>query len=213
MDLKKLTIREFDRAAEQFDDDSVSVYNICRNDYPDLLSEINSEPWASVLDAGGGTGAVIYLLHEKYPGKSYTGIDLSEKMIASAKRKNIGSADFVLGDCEELPFESNSFDVVMCSQSFHHYTRPQMFFDSVSRVLKPNGRFILRDMTSSFEPLRWFFNHVELPVINHVARKGDVHVYNRKEIEALCENCCMILEKYENRRWFRLHCVCRKKEV
>ena len=40
-----------------------------------------------------------------------------------------------------------------------------------------------------------------------------VSVYNRKEIEALCENCCMILEKYENRRWFRLHCVCRKKEV
>ena len=149
MDLKKLTVLEFDKAAEQFDNDNISVYNICRNDYPHILKEIDTQKWEGVLDAGCGTGAVIELLHEKYPDKQYTGIDISSKMIEVAQRKNISNAVFMQGDCEELPFSDNSFDVVICSQSFHHYTRPQMFFNSVSRVLKPNGRLILRDMSTA----------------------------------------------------------------
>ena len=98
MDLKKLTIKEFDKAAEQFDNDNISVYNLCRKDYTHLLAALEEEKWESVLDAGCGTGAVIYMLHEKYPDKNYTGIDLSEKMIEVAKRKNIDGASFVQGD-------------------------------------------------------------------------------------------------------------------
>lgn len=33
---KKLTLREFNMAAEKFDDNDPSVYNLCRKDYPDL---------------------------------------------------------------------------------------------------------------------------------------------------------------------------------
>ena len=36
---KNLTLREFDAAAEKFDDSDPSVYNLCRKDYPDLLDE------------------------------------------------------------------------------------------------------------------------------------------------------------------------------
>lgn len=36
---KKLSLKEFDRAAEKFDDDDPSVYNMCRKDYPDILAE------------------------------------------------------------------------------------------------------------------------------------------------------------------------------
>lgn len=210
MDLKQLTVKEFDKAAQQFDDNSISVYNLCRKDYPHILKEIDSEPWESVLDAGCGTGAVLYLLHEKYPGKSYTGIDLSEKMIDTARNKNIDGAIFVQGDCEELPFESGLFDVVICSQSFHHYTRPEMFFDSVSRVLKPNGRLILRDMSMPLAAVRWFVNHIEMKLINHLLRKGDVRVYSKEEVDELCRHSGMKLEKFEYQRRFRMQCVCRK---
>ena len=37
---KNLTLREFDAAAEKFDDSDPSVYNLCRKDYPDLLEEL-----------------------------------------------------------------------------------------------------------------------------------------------------------------------------
>ena len=41
---KNLTLREFDAAAEKFDDSDPSVYNLCRKDYPDLLEELLKEP-------------------------------------------------------------------------------------------------------------------------------------------------------------------------
>ena len=41
MNLKKLTIKEFDKAAEHFEDNNPSVYNLCKKDYPDILAEIN----------------------------------------------------------------------------------------------------------------------------------------------------------------------------
>lgn len=34
---KNLTLREFDAAAEKFDDSDPSVYNLCRKDYPRLV--------------------------------------------------------------------------------------------------------------------------------------------------------------------------------
>ena len=159
MDLKKLTIKEFDKAAEHFEDNTPSVYNLCKKDYPDILREINKENWHSVLDAGCGTAAVIELLSRKYPDKEYTGIDISEKMIDVANKKHLKNARFVQGDCENLPFEKESFDAVICSQSFHHYTDPQAFFNSVSRVLKNGGRLILRDMSTNIMPVYWFVNH------------------------------------------------------
>ena len=210
MDLKKLTIKEFDKAAEHFEDSSPSVYNLCKKDYPDILAEINKENWHSVLDAGCGTAAVIELLSREYPDKEYTGIDISEKMIEVANRKNLKNARFVRGDCENLPFENESFDAVICSQSFHHYTDPQGFFNSVFRVLKKGGRLILRDMSNSCPPVYWFVNHIEMPLINHLAHKGDVRIYNEKDIEKLCQNSGMELERFEHKWFFRMHVVCRK---
>ena len=72
--------------------------------------------------------------------RHYTGLDLTPAMIEQAKKKNIPNADFVVGDCENFPFEKNTFDAIICSNSFHHYPNPQAFFDSVKRCLRPGGR-------------------------------------------------------------------------
>ena len=42
--------------------------------------------------------------------------------------------------------------------SFHHYPNPQAFFDSVKRCLRPNGRLILRDVTSDNKILIWLIH-------------------------------------------------------
>lgn len=138
MEHKKLSIKEFDAAAKQFDGDDPSIYNMCRKDYPDILKELEKEPFHDMLDAGCGTGAVIKLLKSKYPDRNYTGIDLSGKMIAVAKQKNLDNSTFIHGDCENLPFAKESFDVITCSMSFHHYPNADRFFQSCNRVLRPN---------------------------------------------------------------------------
>lgn len=83
---------------------------------------------------------MISLLAEKYPDRHYTGLDLTPAMIEQAKKKNIPNAEFVVGDCENFPFENNAFDAIICSNSFHHYPDPLAFFKSVKRCLRPGGK-------------------------------------------------------------------------
>ncbi len=207
---KKLSIREFDCVAAKFDDNDPSVYNLCRKDYPDVLAEVVKEPFSDLLDAGCGTGATLGLFNRDHPCKNYTGIDLSEKMIEAAKRKHLDGIRFVAGDCENLPFEDSSFDVVTCSMSFHHYPNPGKFFASLRRVLRSGGRLILRDMASGSKLLMWLMNRVEIPLLNRFMGKGDVHVYSRADIQCLCDASGLELERYEIRKGLRLHCVVRK---
>ena len=140
---KKLSIAEFTKAAGRYESNHAGIYEMCKKDYPDILEELEKEPFRDLLDAGCGPAPMISLLAEKYPDRHYTGLDLTPAMIEQAKKKNIPNATFVVGDCENFPFENDSFDVIICSMSFHHYPNPQAFFDSVKRCLRPNGRLIL----------------------------------------------------------------------
>ena len=144
-----LSVKEFDRAAEKYESGHAGVYELCKKDYPPILDELEKEPFETLLDCGCGTAPMLSLLSERYPERRYTGIDLSPNMIAAARAKGLKNASFVLGNCERLPFADDSFDAVICSQSFYHYPDPQSFFNSVFRVLRPGGRLILRDMTMS----------------------------------------------------------------
>ena len=137
---KELSVKEFTKAAEIYESDNAGVYKMCKKDYPDVLAELEKEPFTDLLDCGCGTGPMLTLLYRKYPEKHYTGIDLTPKMIEVSGRKNMKGVELVVGDCEDLPFAENSFDAVICCESFHHYPDPQKFFDSVYRVLRPNGR-------------------------------------------------------------------------
>ena len=206
--LKELTLREFNKAAMQFDNDDPSVYNMCRKDYPDILAELEKEEFADVLDAGCGTGAVLSLLLEKHPGINYTGIDLSPKMIKVAEAKKLSDVKFICGDCENMPFDAESFDAITCSMSFHHYPHPFDFFRSCKRVLRPGGRLIIRDMTVP-QPLLFLVNKVELPLV-HLIGKGDVACYGKKDMERFCSESGLKLEIFERRKGFRLHSVIRK---
>ncbi|MBQ8922475.1 MAG: methyltransferase domain-containing protein [Oscillospiraceae bacterium] len=206
---KALSVREFTKAAEVYETDHAGVYNMCKKDYPDVLAELEKEPFADLLDCGCGTAPMLTLLHEKYPEKHYTGIDLTPKMIEVAKAKNMEGVELVVGDCERLPFAKESFDVVICCESFHHYPNPQRFFNSVFRVLRPNGRFILRDMTMNSAAVRWFCNHIEMPLA-HLAGKGDVRIYGKEDIRSLCKKAGLRMESFEKRGFCRLHCVIRK---
>ena len=205
---KNLTIKEFTKAAGVYDSGHAGVYELCKDDYPPILEELEKEPFDSLLDVGCGTGPMIQLLSEKYPEKHYTGIDITPKMIEVAAAKQLPNTIFQVGDSENLPFEDASFDAVICSNSFHHYPNPQKFFDGVRRVLKPGGRFVLRDMTSA-DWLVHLMNRVEMPLLNKIGH-GDVRGYTLDKVRAFCDNAGLKVETLEKRPKFRLHLVARK---
>lgn len=206
---KDLSVKEFTKAAEDYETDKAGIYEMCKADYPDILFELEKEPWDTLLDAGCGPAPMITLLSEKYPDRHYTGIDLTPKMIEQARKKNIPHSEFVVGDCENLPFSENSFDAIICANSFHHYPNPQNFFNSVQKVLKPGGRLILRDYTAGAFVL-WLCNHIEIPLA-HLVGHGDVAMRSEAEIRKYCAKAKLTVEHFERRKGMRMHCIVRKK--
>ena len=206
---KNLTIREFTKAADVYESGHAGIYEMCKDDYPFIAGELAKEEYTDLLDCGCGTGPMISLLYEEDSGKHYTGLDITPRMIEVAKSKNLAGVSWVVGDCENLPFEENAFDAVICSNSFHHYPNPQRFFDSVQRVLRPDGRLILQDYTAP-GPILWLMNHMEMPLANLIGH-GDVGAYSLDEVRGFCRQSGLQVEKLESGKKFRLHLVARKK--
>ena len=206
---KNLSIKEFTKAAKLYDSDNAGIYNMCKDDYPPILEELRKEQFETLLDAGCGTAPMLTLLTKEYPDKHFVGLDLTPEMIHKAKEKNLPNTELIVGDCESLPFEAETFDVIINSQSFHHYPNPQDFFDSVYRVLKPGGCLILRDNTGP-KLLMKIMNSVFMPLAN-LAGHGDVKGYLLSEVREMCEKAGLVIEKLEAQKGHRLHLVARKK--
>ena len=207
---KDLTVKEFTKAAKIYETDHAGIYEMCKDDYPYISSELEKEDYHDLLDCGCGTGPMISLLYEKDSTKHYTGLDITPRMIEVGKSKSLSGVDWIVGDCENLPFDENSFDAIICSNSFHHYPNPQKFFDSVKKVLRPGGRLILQDYTSS-KPVLWLMNHIEMPLAN-MAGHGDVGAKSLDEIHEYCTNAGLKIELLESAKKARMHLVARKKQ-
>lgn len=206
--LKRLSIKEFTEAARIYESGHAGIYEICKDDYPQMLEELQQELFQDVLDVGCGTGAVLELLHREYPNKHLTGLDLTPGMIDVARAKQLDNVHFVVGDAEALSFEPQSFDAVLCSNSFHHYPHPERFFFEAARVLRPGGRLILRDYTSN-DFVVWLMNNIELPLARLMGH-GDVRISKVSELRALAEGAGLTLLKLEAQKGFRAHLVARK---
>lgn len=207
-ELKQLSIKEFTEAAKVYESGHAGIYEMCKDDYPQMLEELELEPFEDALDVGCGTGAVLELLHARYPSKHLTGLDLTPGMIDVARAKQLDNVSFVVGDAEALPFEPRSFDAVLCSNSFHHYPHPERFFAEVARVLRPGGRLVLRDYTSN-DVAVWLMNNIELPLARLLGH-GDVRILKLSELRALVEEFGLTPLKLEAQKGFRAHLVARK---
>jgi ubiquinone/menaquinone biosynthesis C-methylase UbiE len=101
-----------------------------------------------VLDVGCGTGTLAGLLVRSGWPVEVVGLDYSPNMCrqASAKvRAAGGRGHFVTGDSEHLPFADGRFDVITCSNSFHHYPRQQAVVLGMRQLLAPGGRLMIID--------------------------------------------------------------------
>ena len=114
---------------------------------------------ASVADFGCGSGVFTELLRRE--GFSSVGLDISPKLIALG-RVNYPGLDLRVGDAENLPFESGSFDGVLLNGLVHHFPDPSSLAKEVRRVLKPLGRFVAFD-PNRMNPFMWLYRDRSSP--------------------------------------------------
>ena len=109
-------------------------------------------------------------------------MDLSDEMIRVAEEKAIPGAEFLVASADRLQYPDESFDIVTCSQSFHHYPYPEKAMQEAMRVLKPGGLYSLSD-TGIGGAGAWIDNHI----LFKLAQSGDCHTTDRKGIAKLME--------------------------
>ena len=179
-DYEALSKKHFDGQAAEYDQRDTYYYSqngkiSCR----DIAEQISGVPYEALLDVGCGTGFLIDLLAKQRPAR-YCGVDLSDEMIRVAKGKGIRGAEFIVGSADRLPYPDESFDIVACSQSFHHYPYPEKAMREAKRVLRPGGLYMLSD-TGIGGIGAWIDNHILFKLM----KSGDCHTTDRKGIETM----------------------------
>ncbi len=168
---RRVQRKYFNKWAHSYDE-SILQHIVFRSSHNMLYKEIASRNSITtsykILDVGCGTGELAHSLAEDFKAAKVHGIDLSETMIEKARAKEFKeNIDFRVGDVEQLPYEDNTFDVITCSHSFHHYPNKEKAMAEMYRVLKPNGRLMIIDGCRDVFFGRIIFDIVEM-VEKHV---------------------------------------------
>lgn len=106
-----------------------------------ILGDVHGK---KILDVGCGDGALSYCLTQQ--GSMVIGIDnepLGIEMAQENFRQVGATGTFLVGSAYELPFESNTFDHVVCCEVIEHLEMPEKMITEVYRILKPGGIFAL----------------------------------------------------------------------
>lgn len=105
-----------------------------------VLKDSINEPLANLtlLNVGGSAGIIDEHLSKYF--NQVTGIDIDQEAIEYATQNFIKpNLKFELADAMHMKYESDSFDVVICSQVYEHVPDAKTLMSEIFRVLKPNG--------------------------------------------------------------------------
>lgn len=132
---------DFERAGWE-NIDTVSNYAksfalITRQSIPTLLDDAGVQAGLKVLDVATGPGYVAAAAFER--GAETLGIDFAAAQVNLARHQH-PLVQFEQADAEALPFESETFDAVVCAFGMCHLPNPDLALREAYRVLKKGGR-------------------------------------------------------------------------
>lgn len=103
-----------------------------------------------VLDLGSGAGIDVFLAAEKVGSGLVIGLDMTEEMVKKSERiaesYGYGNVKFQVGEMENLPFEEESFDVIVSNCVINLSTDKSRTFEETYRVLMDGGRIVVSDL-------------------------------------------------------------------
>lgn len=116
-----------------------------------VLSLLGNVKNKKILDVGAGTGRLAIRLAKL--GAEVTALDISEIMLNNLKLKIKNfKLNIAIGDAENLPFDDESFDIVIATFLIVHLKDTKRFFEETHRVLKPGGLFLLTNINQKNPP-------------------------------------------------------------
>jgi ubiquinone/menaquinone biosynthesis C-methylase UbiE len=111
----------------------------------DALSPIPEGFSGKLLEVPVGTGVLTVPVYKNMKDADITCLDYSVDMMKNAKKRaqalGMQNVTFVQGDVGALPFENESFDIVLSLNGFHAFPDKEAAYSETYRVLRKGGIF------------------------------------------------------------------------
>jgi ubiquinone/menaquinone biosynthesis C-methylase UbiE len=150
MDTCQVSVSTFDRLAQTYARKylALDAYDAYYRQFSSHLARQG----ASVLDVACGPGNVSAFLVGERPDLHVLGIDLAPNMVRLAQA-NVPSASFLVHDCRHLADLGRVFDGIAYAFGLNYLNQEEaeQFFESLSKVLAPNGVLYLSSMSGPTE--------------------------------------------------------------
>jgi SAM-dependent methyltransferase len=92
----------------------------------------------AVLEVGCGPNGIVYQINNAKSSIGLDPLELSDQLINGHRNERL-----IRGLGEIIPFQDNSFDVILSFNSIDHSFNPRKVIEEIYRILKPKGDFLL----------------------------------------------------------------------
>ena len=129
------------------------------------LSGIPENFSGRLLEVPVGTGILTMPVYQTLPEADITCLDYSTDMMGQAQEKanrlKLNNVTFQQGDVGALPYEDDTFDIVLSLNGFHAFPDKEAAYREVFRVLRPGGTFCgCFYVMGERKRTDWFVRHV-----------------------------------------------------
>lgn len=146
---------------------------------------LNGIKFKNCLDVGCASGYMISQIAHLFPQAKYFGIDIYDKAIEYAK-KTYHNIEFKVAAADKLPFQNNTFDLIIFYETIEHVENPVDCLREIKRVLKKDGTFILTmDSGNLLFRIVWFFWE---NTKGKIWQGAHLHPFHHTELEQLVSN-------------------------
>ena len=161
----------------------------------------DAREWKS-LDVAGGTGDIAFRIVEHGGTQVHTTVfDINASMLEVGKQRAekkglVDKLEFIEGNAEELPFESNSFDAYTIAFGIRNVPKMEKAIAEAYRVLKPGGKFLCLEFSEVDVPFLDKF--YEAWSLNAIPRIGQMITGDAASYQYLVES----IRKFPNQQKF-----------
>ena len=169
------------------------------------LKKYTLEENGKMLDVGCGEGRHIFGVMQNFPKMSCIGLDMDIPSIKKAEEgneyfKSISETRtrFFKGSAYEIPFEDNSFDLIICSEVLEHLHEYNAALNEMFRVLKPGGKLYASVPAEWPEKICW-----RLSKEYQNQPGGHLRIFNQKDL--VNEICNVGFKFLSSERYHSIH--------
>jgi len=140
-----------------------------------IIDVCKGHQFKKVLEVGAGDGSILKLLADQDFAPEYTAVEISDSGVAHIKSRNIQNLKSVqLFDGYHLPFDDNSFDLIILSHVLEHVEHERLLLREIKRVANHCVIEVPRDYKAGVDAK-----------IKHFLAYGHINVYTPTSLRYL----------------------------